>query len=179
MTEQEVNDLILKMGSNLTVRKARIEALEGQEDKPIFLPFAAPNLSISPAPTPTPEKPKRRGKFNNKITIFDGQTFHSLGERDRWIELLRLQAIGQLRGLERQVEFPLIVNGERISTYTADFCYWEIGKAGEEIYIVEDFKNPSTAKRRDYVIRKKLLYALYGHKIRETMKPPKGERKRK
>jgi hypothetical protein len=64
----------------------------------------------------------------------------------------------------------LLVNGHLISLYTADFAYYEIDSEGQEIYVVEDYKSPITAAQRDYIIRKKLLKALYGHTIKETMK---------
>ncbi len=58
------------------------------------------------------------------------------------------------------MRFPLRVNSELICTYVADFCYTENGK-----YIVEDVKGTRT---REYVIKAKLMKALFGITVLET-----------
>lgn len=161
LTETQISELIEKMGDRLTISKARIDALS-----PSPAPRSIPTL---PSASQGAKKPRKQ-KFNNRVVHWDGLRFDSQGERDRWITLLRLQALGKIRGLERQVKFPLLVNGHLISLYTADFAYYEIDSEGQEIYVVEDYKSPITAAQRDYIIRKKLLKALYGHTIKETMK---------
>lgn len=103
----------------------------------------------------------RSNKFGAKRTVRDGITFHSKAEADRWSELCLLEKAGVVRNLERQVKFPLKVNGQLIATYYADFVYFE----GERS-ITEDKKGHRT---REYIMKRKLFEALYpGRKILET-----------
>lgn len=102
-------------------------------------------------------------KFKNKtITTADGK-FDSNLEYCRWCELLTLQKIGQIKGLERQKKFVLIdksIHGKEI-TYIADFVYFDGGK-----YVVEDTKSSAT-KTPLYRLKKRLLAERYGIKIKE------------
>jgi hypothetical protein len=70
----------------------------------------------------------------------EGTFFHSTKEAKRYVELRRLQDIGAIAGLERQVRFPLYAVGPdgvkvRIGVYSADFVYTESGAR-----VVEDVK---------------------------------------
>jgi recombinational DNA repair protein RecR len=102
-------------------------------------------------------------KFKNKtITTADGK-FDSNLEYCRWCELLTLEKIGQIKGLERQKKFVLIdksIHGKEI-TYIADFVYFDGDK-----YVVEDAKS-STTKTPLYRLKKRLLAERYGIKIKE------------
>lgn len=50
---------------------------------------------------------KRRSKYNNKITIYNGITFHSSSEA-KYAEILDgLVATGRIRSYTRQVRYPL------------------------------------------------------------------------
>lgn len=108
----------------------------------------------------------RKNKYHNKKTVWRGEKFDSLRERDRYAELLLLQRAGAISGLSRQVEFELTPNirveGKlyRKSVYVADFTYWENGK-----FIVEDCKGYRTDV---YKLKKKLMLAKWGYLIRET-----------
>jgi hypothetical protein len=106
-----------------------------------------------------PKAPKYR---NKKLTI-DGVTWHSKAEYGRWCLLWKRQQVGQIQGLRRQVAFKLVVNGLQVSRYTADFVYYECGSL-----VVEDSKSPITRELNDYVIRRKLMKAIYGIEIREV-----------
>lgn len=50
----------------------------------------------------------RRNKYGNRKVEFDGMTFDSKIERDRYLFLLQKQNEGEIRNLKRQTEFPLI-----------------------------------------------------------------------
>jgi hypothetical protein len=105
----------------------------------------------------------KRSKYGNKPAEKDGIVFHSIAEKDRYEELCLLQAGGVIHGLATQPWYPIVVNDVRIGAYIGDFQYWEDGQL-----ILEDVKGgPSTAV---YRLKKKLVEALYGVKIREVRK---------
>lgn len=99
-------------------------------------------------------------KFRAVPTEIDGIRFASKREAARYRELRLLERAGQITDLRLQVRYPLVVNGVKIGRYTADFVYSENGAE-----VVEDCKG---VRVRDYVLRAKLMLALYGVTIRET-----------
>lgn len=123
-----------------------------------------------------------RNKFGNRKVTIDGMTFDSKHEYQRWKELKLLEKAGKIQGLFRQVKFELIpaqyeryerisqktgkrlVDGQRCvekaATYIADFVYWE----GDRM-IVEDAKGVRTP---EYILKRKLMLARHGVKIREV-----------
>ncbi len=107
--------------------------------------------------------PIRRSKYKNVITEVDGIKFHSKKEAARWSVLFLLEKAGKIRNLERQVAFKLEVNGVPICKYIADAVYLEDGEK-----VVEDVKSEITKKERTYVIKKKLMKAIFSIEIRET-----------
>jgi len=123
-------------------------------------------------------KPKR-SKFGAKPTIVDGIRFHSTGEAKRWMELLTLQAAGEVRDVRRQVAFamrvqngPVIIRSAgypegRVAKYTADFTYFERDSKDREqwVYVIEDFKGHDASESR---LRRAVIEAMLGTRIRIT-----------
>lgn len=115
-------------------------------------------------------------KYNNKKIIRGGETFDSLKEYKRYLELCLLAKAGKIDDLKRQVRFTLIPEQrepdiigprggvtkgrviEKKCEYVADFVYNYNGKT-----VVEDTKSEAT-KTKDYIIKRKLM--LWVHKIR-------------
>ena len=91
----------------------------------------------------------------------DGIKFDSKHEARRYGELKMLERGKAIKGLQLQVTYPLIVNGILVAKYRADFVYNDISGA----VIVEDAKGFRTPA---YKIKKKLMIALYGVKIKEV-----------
>lgn len=96
-------------------------------------------------------------------------TFDSIGEYERWQDLLLLQRAGVIVGLKRQVKYELIPTMKTPSgktmrgvTYVADFRYYDSRK-GE--WITEDYKGFRTG---EYKIKKKMMLAKYGIEVLET-----------
>lgn len=54
---------------------------------------------------------------------FSGMQFDSRLELRRWHQLTAMQTLGEISHLERQVRFPLMVNGVKLGDYIADFKY--------------------------------------------------------
>lgn len=99
-------------------------------------------------------------KYSAIRTEVDGIIFDSKREAKRYQELRQLQLARSISDLRLKVKYELIVNGQKIGSYTSDFEYEEGGK-----HIVEDCKG---YRHRDFIWRKKLMLALYGISIRET-----------
>ena len=124
-------------------------------------------------------------KYHNKKITAGGITFDSKREYNRFRELLLLEKAGEISNLRRQVKFVLIpaqyektperyTKGERKGelkkgkllerecAYLADFVY--INNADNK-KIVEDTKG---VKTKDYIIKRKLMLARYGIRIKEV-----------
>lgn len=101
--------------------------------------------------------PARR-KYGNTPVEIDGIRFASKAEGRRYSELRLLEKAGEIRGLQLQPQFQMIIEGIEICKYKADFAYWR----GEE-RIVEDVKG---AIPRDFRIISKLFRVLFpGQKL--------------
>jgi hypothetical protein len=91
-------------------------------------------------------KPKRQ-KYNNQKMIIDGLKFDSKREARHYIELRRLQTLGEISGLKHHEVFIL-----SICKYEADFTYYN--KDGG--FVVCDVKGVKTPV---YLLKKKLMKA--------------------
>ena len=96
--------------------------------------------------------------------MFDGITFDSKHERDRYVELTLLEKAKVIQDLKTQVSFPLIPKTKygREIKYVADFTYYENGEL-----VVEDTKSPIT-KTPVYRLKKRLMAEKYDIEIKET-----------
>jgi hypothetical protein len=118
--------------------------------------------------TPQPQEPRtgsRQRKFHNTPTVVNGYRFDSKREAQRAQELMLMEKAGLITDLvldKRKLRYPLIVNGQKIATYTADARYMEHGEL-----VVEDVKSKPT-KTREYRRNKKWMRALYGIEIHEV-----------
>jgi hypothetical protein len=88
--------------------------------------------------------------------------FDSKAEMRRWLKLEELEARNVIYELQRQVTFPLSVNGFHVCDYVADAVY-KLRETGEKI--VEDTKGVRLA---DYRIKAKLMWAIYRIQIQEV-----------
>ena len=98
-------------------------------------------------------------KYRSIPTVVNGIRFASRGESRRYQELLLLERARQIEQLALQPQFPLIVSGQKIGTYIADFQY--VNPLTGEV-IVEDFKGIETPV---FKLKKKLVKALYGFDV--------------
>lgn len=103
---------------------------------------------------------EKKSKFRNVKSVYQGITFDSKKEMNRWIELNQLQKEKKIWNLERQVVFPLFVNKSLICNYIADFVY-DI----KDRYVVEDVKG---MKLPIYNIKKRLMKAILEITILES-----------
>lgn len=116
-------------------------------------------------------------KYNNKKIVRNGETFDSLKEYKRYLELCLLAKAGKIDDLKRQVRFTLIPEQrepdiigprggvtkgrviEKKCEYVADFVYNYNGKT-----VVEDTKG---VKTKEYIIKRKLMLWVHNIKIIE------------
>lgn len=106
-------------------------------------------------------------KYHNKKVIYDGITFDSIKEKNRYIELKLMERAGLIKDLKLQYEFELqpafILNKKKIRkiSYIADFYYFD-NKLND--YIIEDTKGMRTEV---YKIKKKMFQYRYKKEIKE------------
>lgn len=112
-------------------------------------------------------------KYKNKWVKYNGQTFQSQAECDRYIALLHLWQTGKILKFVRQKLFKLVINGVQITTYRCDFFVTTL----EGGYEVEDIKGFIT---EEYLIKKRLMQVIYGVVIKEpNLATPATKRSRK
>lgn len=126
----------------------------------------------------------KRNKYHNKKVQYNGKTFDSNKECERYKQLVLLEKSGKIYDLGTQVKYELIPaqyeyyerygkSGKRLKDgkkcversvdYYADFVYTD-SQSGETI--IEDTKSPVT-RTTEYIIKRKLMLYVYGIKIRE------------
>ena len=114
---------------------------------------------------PTLYNPKLRGsrpKYGNKKVTVDGIKFDSRWESQRYLYLKSLERAGTVKDLELQVKFPIVINGEKICSYIADFRYKRQNQQDKWYDIVEDAKGFETP---EFKLKKKLMKAVHGVEI--------------
>lgn len=100
-------------------------------------------------------------KYRAKPTVIDGVRFASKKEAARYCALKLREKIGDISNLTLQPVFPIVIGGQPVAKYVADFSYFHNGA-----YVVEDVKGMRTPV---YRLKKKLVEALYpGVKIMEV-----------
>ena len=103
-----------------------------------------------------PGGPGKPTKFHAVKTRVDNHLFDSVKEAQRYGELRLLEKTGRIHLLRIHPKFPLMVAGEFIGIYTADFKFTEGDRE-----VVEDVKSPPTRKLADYRLRTRLFCVLY------------------
>ena len=102
----------------------------------------------------------KRSKYRAVRTVVDGVRFASKAESRRYAHLKLLERTGAITELGLQPVFPLIVNGVKVATYSADFRYQ---RPDGEI-VIEDVKGQPTPV---YRLKKRIVEALYGFRVQE------------
>jgi len=106
----------------------------------------------------------KTNKYKNKIVTAHGKIFDSKKEWQRYQFLLMEQEKGNISELKCQPRFNIIVNGQKICAYIADFSYF----TSPEVFVVEDVKSEYTKKLPVYRLKKKLMKAVSGLEIQEV-----------
>lgn len=107
----------------------------------------------------------RAQKYRNEKVRLDGFVFASKKEASRFVELRMRQKMGEISGLTVHPRFDLIVNGEKVGVYVADFLYFVChNDIRGSCKVVEDTKGYRT---RDFILKKKLMKAALGIDVKE------------
>ena len=114
---------------------------------------------------------QKRNKFGAKKTEFMGMKFDSKWEAERYGQLWKLQENGEIRDLDRQVRFNMVIDGQKICAYIADYTYYKPNKDSEDEFVVEDAKGVETDI---FKLKKKLMKALHGIEIKMSKKNQKN-----
>ena len=101
-------------------------------------------------------------KYGNVPTNVGGKVFASKLEARRYRELLLLERGGMIQELETQPVFDLVVNGEKICRYVADFQYYDTER---KMRVVEDAKGVRT---ETYKLKRRLMKACLGIDVEEV-----------
>ena len=115
-----------------------------------------------------------RNKFGARKIRNEWGEFDSRAEMARYIELVQMQRVGLINGLQRQVKYEIIPAikvqkeialktktkvvervEEKAAHYTCDFQYTQDG-----VLVIEDAKSEATRREKDYVLRRKLMKHL-------------------
>lgn len=102
----------------------------------------------------------KTSKYRAVKTEIDGIIFDSKKEARHYSELKLLQNAGIISKIELQIKFPIEVCGKKICSYICDF---QITYPDGHIEII-DVKGMKT---RIYILKKKLVEAIYNIKIIE------------
>lgn len=106
-------------------------------------------------------KRKKPSKYKNVQIREDGIVFDSLREHKRYMELRLLRRAGEIENFIVHPRYPLLVDGQKICIYEADFCYSDV-KTG--VSHVEDVKGARTAL---YILKRKLMRACLNIDVEE------------
>lgn len=100
--------------------------------------------------------------------------FASKREYQTYLKLKALEIAMEISELKTQVRYPLKVNGQLVTTYVADFTFFEPverrdrGGQLQQVnmqFVVADAKGYRGV--REYLLKKKLMKAIYNIDIRE------------
>jgi hypothetical protein len=115
-----------------------------------------------------PKPVQHKNKYGNHSCEYEGITFASKRELNRWIDLQVLLKAGLITNLRRQTRFELIPKCGKNQPvhYVADFDYVLIheGQYNNE-YVVEDAKGVKTPV---YRIKKKLMAWVHKIEVKEV-----------
>lgn len=86
----------------------------------------------------------------------DTQHFASAKEAKRYAQLALLQQVGAISELVSHPRYPIVIEGQKVTVYTADFSY----RRGD-LVIVEDVKGSAEYQDSASKLRRKLAEAAY------------------
>lgn len=104
----------------------------------------------------------KRNKFGAIKCVVDGLTFDSRREAKFYGDLKIRERAGEIQKLECHPQFELKIDGFLICKYKPDFQFFEVSQHRSRVV---DVKSPPTAKKRDFVLTRKLFEAIYKREL--------------
>jgi hypothetical protein len=105
-------------------------------------------------------------KYNARKTQVGNLVFDSGAEARHYNDLLLMFAAGEITDLERQIVYPLVVNGVKVATYIADFRYTDVVSGAQIVVDVKGYRKGAAYSM--FRLKKKLVYALYNVDVIEV-----------
>lgn len=102
----------------------------------------------------------------------DGFVYDSKTEYQWWCVLNLRQRAGEIRDLARQMKFDLVIKGQHVGDYTADFMYEERQKDGTWLRCIDDTKGFHDSLSK---LRIKVFECLYDETVRIVKKDGRGK----
>jgi hypothetical protein len=108
-----------------------------------------------------------KNKFNARKRIYQGMTFDSGKEMERYLILKDAEKRGEIKNLERQVEFELIPACEHFKAvkYIADFRYRHLPTKETVTEDVKGLRKGSAYQL--FKIKQKLMFEKYNILVKE------------
>lgn len=106
----------------------------------------------------------KANKFRAVRTELDGYKFDSKREAAVYAELKLRERAKEVCGLSVHPKFQIAVRDHHIADYTADFQFYETAPGDMNAWRLRviDVKSPPTAKKRDFILIRKLMKAVHG-----------------
>lgn len=104
-------------------------------------------------------------KYGAIPTTVDGYRFASRAEARRYAELRLMALTGEIAGLELHPRFQLVVNGQSVGAYVADFAFTDAATGRR---VVEDVKGGRATRTAVYRLKRRLMLACHGIEITEV-----------
>jgi Protein of unknown function (DUF1064) len=104
----------------------------------------------------------KRNKFGAIKTVVDGITFDSKREAKYYGDLKIRERAGEIERLECQPKYELKIDGALIGNFKPDFRFFDKAQYRQRVV---DVKSKPTAKKRDFVLRKKMFEAIYKQEL--------------
>jgi hypothetical protein len=101
-------------------------------------------------------------KYRAIPTTMGGYKFASHKEAEYCMGLKHLERAGEIRDLQFQVPFEILINNQLICKYIADATYFEVS---DNSYHVIDVKGYRT---KEFRLKKKLMKAVFGIIVEEV-----------
>jgi len=109
----------------------------------------------------------KSSKYGNKKVEVDGFTFDSNKEAKYYARLKLLKSGGEISDFERQVKFPISVNGIHIANYFLDFkVFFPDGQVDYIDVKGQDAKTKKWITTDVFALKRKLVEAIYGITIK-------------
>ena len=110
---------------------------------------------------PIAQDAPKKAKYGNTKVEVDGHKFDSKKEAQYYHELMLRKKAGEIRDIVLQWQFNFYIDNDKMFSYYADFCFFDIKQNKEMIIDVKGVKTPV------YRLKKKLIERYCGITITE------------
>lgn len=109
-------------------------------------------------------QPKRSLKYNNRPVVVDGERYDSEIEYNHHMALKRRQLAGEIRRLQHEPEYRLVIDGEYVGSMFPDHVFQELQSDGTWKTRIVDTKSKATTTPY-FKFKAKVFKAVFGIEI--------------